>query len=216
MTGFIEKTEEDNMAHYTITPLEKKSIEMHYELFRNNEDGSISTLDVTETWRFGRGFIEEEMECNLDFADSKKFYAKPDEGEQEGCEFDDSIQVLFEFSDDVSIEDQEAFKQCYYRGDEEGRGGVGYIHEGDHNWEIEDEAIWIYPPVKVEFCEEDGTVIRDVKLRTWEEWKELYEKLGGRYLVPRDTYLKPEKIDNPFNPTKTEEEIADLVRSLGL
>ena len=36
------------MSHYTITPLEKKSIYIVYEMFRENDDGSISWFNVED------------------------------------------------------------------------------------------------------------------------------------------------------------------------
>jgi len=171
------------MAHYRLSALGDAHVEMFYELYRSNPDGSISTLDVTEVWRHGYGFIEEVLETNLGHADATE---------------------------------QEDFKEKYYRGDAQGRGGVGFLHEGEHGWEIEDERVRFSSPVRVEFCEAGGTALRDVTLRTRQDWKTLWEDLGRRYVVPKDSFLKPWKIDKPLRATKTEAEIADLVNQLGL
>lgn len=204
------------MPHYRITPLNKNAISMTYELFRSNPDESISTLCITEIWGFGRGFVFDDMESNLDFADSDTFYAKPDEGENEGCELEGLDTVYFEFSDDISEDEQEHFKHCYFEGDDEGRGGVGYIHEGEHEWEIDYQDIEIAAPVIIEFCDEDGNVIRKVELRSRNEHNELHEKLGGRYYVPRDKELRLQKYDHPVQPTKTEEEVTRVIKELKL
>lgn len=200
------------MSHYRITPFNTNAISMIYELFRSNPDESISTLRITEIWGFGRGFIDESMESNLDYADSNMFYAKPDEGENEGCEFEGLDAAYFEFSDDVPEEERERFKQCYFTGDGDGRGGVGYIHEGDHEWEIDYQDIEIAAPVKIDLCDENGHLIREVELRSKDESKELSEALGGRYYIPRDKAIKLEKIDHPVNPTKTEDEVIQIIK----
>ena len=204
------------MAHYRLSALGAAHVEMIFELYRSNPDGSISTLDVTEVWRHGYGFIDEDLETNLGRADDTEFYARPDEGEDEACDFKDSVAVYFEFSEDIDAAEQEDFKEKYHRGDAQGRGGVGYIHEGEHGWGIEDERVRFASPVRVEFCGADGTPLREVTLRTRQESKTLWEDLGRRYVVPNDSALKPWKVDNPHRPTKTEAEIADLVKRLGL
>jgi hypothetical protein len=200
------------MSHYRIRPMNANAISMKYELFRFNPNESISTLCITEIWRFGFGFIHEEMEINLDYADSDTFYAKPDEGENEGCEFEGLDNVYFVFSDNVPENEREQFKQCYFEGDDDGKGGVGYIHEGEHEWEIDYQDIEIAAPVQIDFCDEDGNVIRQVELRSIGESNELHETLGGRYYVPRDKLIKLQKFDRPVKPTKTEEEVNQVIK----
>ena len=41
---------------YRITPLEKKSIVYHVEMYRHNKDGTISWFDLDETFRWGARF----------------------------------------------------------------------------------------------------------------------------------------------------------------
>ena len=99
---------------YLIKPLEKKSIVYHVEMFRENEDGSISWFNIDETYRWGQGFIEEELDCNLPWAGDLVAYARADTGW--GCEFDDSISVEWEFSDDIPPMEQQELKELYYEG----------------------------------------------------------------------------------------------------
>ncbi len=110
------------MAHYRLSALGDAHVEMVYELYRSNPDGSISTLDVTEVWRHGYGFIDEDLETNLGRADDTEFYARPDQGEDEACDFKESVAVYFEFSEDIDAAEQEDFKEKYHRGDAQGRG----------------------------------------------------------------------------------------------
>ena len=148
------------MAHYTITPLEKKSIDAVWELYRENPNtGEIDWVNITDCYRWGRGFIEEGMEVNLPTDKDTTAYCKMDAGEFEGCEFDDSVACYFEFSDAISEEEQESIKKSYYE------NGAGWIYDGEHEWQIEDDYVIIHGPYKIEFCDEDGTVIREVSPR---------------------------------------------------
>ena len=144
---------------YCITPLEKKSIIYHVEMYRHNPDGTISWFNLDETYRWGHGFIEEDLDCNLPWEGDKVAYAKTEPGW--GCEFDDSISIEFEFSDDIDEEEQEDIKEAYYE------GGAGWLYDGEHDWMEEDSAVHIIAPYQVDLCEEDGNVIEsNVKLRT--------------------------------------------------
>lgn len=166
------------MAHYRITPLEKKSISITYEMFRENTDGSISWFNIEDNYRWGVGFLAEDMDCNLSGAESPTQYCKADEGEYEGCEFDDQVACWFEFSDDISEEEQEQIKKNYLEGNEEGQMGAGWLFDGEHNWQEEDSYVVVLGPYKVEFCKENGEVIREVVLRTQEECNKLFEETG--------------------------------------
>ncbi len=148
------------MAHYRITPLEKKSIEVFYELYRQDpESGETQWVNINETYRWGKAFIAEDMDCNLPRKSDNQAYCRMEAGEYEGCEFDDSIAVNFEFSEDITEEEQEEIREAYYE------GGAGWVYDGDHEWEIEDDYVVVYGPYTVEFCDQDGQVIKDVELK---------------------------------------------------
>lgn len=147
------------MAVYLIKPLEKKSVIYHVEMFRENADGTVSWFNLDETWRWGQGFIESDMDCNLPYTDSTVAYCKSNVGW--GCDFDDGISCDFEFSDDITEEEKEAIREAYYE------GGAGWLYDGDHAWQEEDAAVHILAPFQVSLCEDDGTVIEgNVKLKT--------------------------------------------------
>ena len=136
---------------YLIKPLEKKSIVYHVEMFRENEDGSTSWFNIDETYRWGQGFIESDMDCNLPWEGDPIAYCKPDGGW--GCEFDDSISIDWEFSDDI--------KESYYE------GNATWLFDGDHDWQEEDSAIHVIAPYQIDLCEDDGTVIEEnIKLKS--------------------------------------------------
>jgi len=143
---------------YLIKPLEKKSIVYHVEMFRNNDDGSISWFNIDETYRWGQGFIEEDLDCNLPWEGDPVAYCKPDVGW--GCEFDDSISIEWEFSDDLTGLERQEIKESYYE------GGTAWLYDGEHDWQEEDAAVHIIAPYQVDLCEDDGTVIEEnIKLK---------------------------------------------------
>lgn len=147
---------------YRIKPLEKKSISAVYEMYRDNDDGSISWFNIEDHYRWGQGFVEGDMDINLPYEGDDTAYCKNDCGW--GAELEDGVAIFFEFSDDLSEEEQEAIKAAYHE------GGAGWLHEGDHEWQFEDEAIVIAAPYQVDLCEEDGTVIEEnIALRSRNE-----------------------------------------------
>lgn len=146
------------MSVYLVTPLHKKSIIYHVEMFRENADGTISWFNLDETYRWGQGFIDGDMDCNLPWKGDPVAYTKADIGW--GCEFDDSINIELEFSDDITKEEQEAIREAYYE------GGAGWMYDGEHDWQEEDSSVNIHGPYKISLCEDDGTVIEeDVELK---------------------------------------------------
>ena len=168
---------------YVIKPLEKKSIVYHVEMYRNNPDGTISWFNLDETYRWGQGFIEEDLDCNLPWEGDKVAYAKTDCGW--GCEFDDSISIEFEFSDDLTKEQQEEIREAYYE------GGAGWLYEGEHDWQEEDAAVHIWGPYKVSLCKDDGEIITEhVKLRTREDIAKAAEEWRKNNNWPFETAAK--------------------------
>jgi len=143
---------------YVIKPLHKKSIVYHVEMYRNNPDGSIGWFNIDETYRWGQGFVESDLDCNLPWEGDDVAYARADVGW--GCEFDDSCSIEFEFSDDISEEEQEEIRQAYYE------GGAAWLFDGEHSWQEEDTAVHIISPYQIDLCDDDGTVIEEnIKLK---------------------------------------------------
>lgn len=144
---------------YRITPLEKKSIYAHYEMFRDNADGSTSWFNLDDTYRWGQGFIEEDMDCNLPYDDDDTAYCDPAAGW--GAELEDGVGSWFEFSDDLTDQEKQDIEEAY------SENGAGWIYDGEHDWQEEDASIIVLGPFKVDLCEEDGTVIEEnIKLRS--------------------------------------------------
>ena len=138
---------------YRITPLEKKSVEYFVDVFERMPDGTIRGFDVTETWRWGQGFREED---DVVFAtEVDKVHCRPETGW--GCELDDLCAVYVNFSDGFTDEEKEKIESIlrWETEDEDGRCGTAWLYDGDHNWEIEDDHVAILGPVKIELVDED-------------------------------------------------------------
>lgn len=112
---------------------------------------------------------EEEL-AKLNPKERATAYAKTDCGW--GCEFDDSVSVEFEFSDDIDEMEQQEIRELYYE------GGAGWLYDGEHDWQEEDAAVHIIAPYQVSLCDElTGDVIEEnVKLRTKEDLAESVRK----------------------------------------
>jgi len=67
------------------------------------------------------------------------------------------------------------------------------LYDGTHNWQEEDCYIEVMAPYKVDFCTQDGIIIREVKVRSREEQQTLREQLGEGWYIPTDNALEPEK-----------------------
>ena len=144
---------------YRIKPLEKKSVVYHVEMFRENADGSTSWFNLDETFRWGQGFIEADMDCNLPYEDSDLAYCDPNAGW--GSELDDSCACWFEFSDDISEEEQEKIKEAYFE------GGAAWLFDSEHDWQEEDSAIHVLAPFQVDLCDNDGIIVEEnIKLKS--------------------------------------------------
>lgn len=154
---------------YLIKPLEKKSIQWVVEMYRRNNDDTVSWFTVRETYRWGQGFIEEDLDCNLPWQGDDIAYARTDCGW--GSEFDDSVGIEWEFSDDITEQEQEHIQKCYLDGDPNDEncadiGGAAWLFDGSHDWCVEDDSVVIYAPYQVSLCDEDGTVLKEhVKLK---------------------------------------------------
>jgi hypothetical protein len=63
--------------------------------------------------------------------------------------------VSFEFSDDISKGEQKKIKAAYEE------GGMGWLLDGDHNWEIEEDAIVVLAPFKIDLYKDNETLVEE-------------------------------------------------------
>lgn len=114
------KLQESNLNNimktiYRIKPIDKKSIEIFYDVYKELEDGSIVGWNVTELYRWGQGFVE--TEDDLPYLESKYVITDPNVGD--GAELDDHISTNFEFYDELTEEERERIEDCWENGDPE-------------------------------------------------------------------------------------------------
>jgi hypothetical protein len=142
---------------YRITPLEKKSVEYFVDVFERLPDDTIRGFDVTEIWRWGLGFREMDDEVwRFETDTDSGVHCKPEVGW--GCELDDLCAVYVNFSEGFTEEEKSEIEALlrWEREDEDGRCGTGWIYDGDHNWEVEDEHVRITGPVRIDIVDANG------------------------------------------------------------
>ena len=139
---------------YRITPLEKKSVEYFVDVFQHLPDGTIRGFDVTEVWRWGYGFREHDEPVY----DSETDRVRCDPQVGWGCELDDLCGVYVNFSDGFTDDEKAEIESIlrWEREDEDGRCGTGWIYDGDHEWQVEEDCVYILGPVKIDLVDEDG------------------------------------------------------------
>ena len=136
---------------YRIKPLHKKSIEALYDAVDKDNNRRWS---VTETYRWGQGFVEDESE--LPFSDDSEHNVDPSIGW--GCELEDLCAVDFEFDESFTDKEKEEIEELWANGDpndEYERSGVAWLYDGDHNWQVDYDSVTIYGPFKVDKIDED-------------------------------------------------------------
>ena len=130
---------------YRIKPSDKKSVEAFYDVYSKDEQGNIRGWSVTELYRWGQGFVEDESE--LPFSDDRYHSVDPTIGW--GCELEDLCAVDFEFDDSFTEEEKEEIEQLWED------GGAGWLYDGEHDWEVEEDTITILGPFVVDKIDED-------------------------------------------------------------
>ena len=130
---------------YRIKPTDKKSIEAFYDVYKRMPDGSIKGWSVTETYRWGQGFVEDIDE--LPYSDDSEHNVDPTVGW--GCELEDLCAVYFEFDESFSDEEKAEVEQAWED------GGAGWLYDGEHDWEVEEDTITILGPFVVDKIDED-------------------------------------------------------------
>ena len=139
---------------YRITPLEKKNVEYFIDVYERLPNGDIRGFEAHFYYRWGQGFREEDNQP-WDFEVAQGVNCDPQCGW--GCELDDLCGVDVRFDDNFTPEEQAEIRAlCTGEAtDDEDRFGEGWIYDGDHNWEIEDDCVYIHGPVKIDLVNEE-------------------------------------------------------------
>ena len=142
---------------YRIKPSDKKSVEAYYDVYSKDEQGNIRGWSVTELYRWGQGFVEDESE--LPYNDDRYHSVDPTIGW--GCELEDLCAVDFEFDDSFTDEEKEEIEELW------ADGGAGWLYDGEHDWEVEEDTITILGPFVVDKIDEDvyNEIIETIELK---------------------------------------------------
>ena len=138
---------------YRIKPADKKSVEAFYDVYSKDEQGNVRGWSVTELYRWGQGFVEDESE--LPFSDDRYHSVDPTIGW--GCELEDLCAVDFEFDDSFTDEEKEEIEELWANGDpndEYERSGAAWLYDYSE-WEVEEDTITILGPFTVDKIDED-------------------------------------------------------------
>lgn len=139
---------------YRITPLEKKNIEVFYDVYEKTDNGEIRSWNIEELYRWGLGFRHEDNPVTEWEVNSRAIGCDTDAGY--GSELEDLINVSFDFDESYTEEEIETIKNLWFE------GGAGWLYDGDHNYEVDFDSITIYGPVKID-------LIDDITLEIFEE-----------------------------------------------
>ena len=140
---------------WRITPTEKKSIEYFIDVFEQLPDGGVRGFSATFYYRWGQAFRDEDNPPSKWEASRDSIYADPQVGW--GCEFDDLCAVQVDFDENFTEQEQEEIRALCQgdKTDSEDRWGESWIFDGDHNWEIEEDVVYVYAPFKIDLVNEN-------------------------------------------------------------
>lgn len=141
---------------YRVRPEYKKSVDSFCEVVGQDNNGNERRWSVTETYRWGQGFVEDlsELPYKDDFEHTFDFSVGW------GSELDDLCSIDFEFDESFTDEEREQIEQNW---DE---GGRGWLDESSE-WTAEYEDITIRGPFIVDKIDEEvyNVSIEDVELQ---------------------------------------------------
>ena len=140
---------------YRITPIDKKSVNCYYEVYQRLSDDTFKTWNVTELYRWGQGF--KDIDDPVYSTDTE---IDVDTQLGWGCELDDLCACDFEFDETFTDEEKQEVEDAWRD------GGVGWLFDGEHDWEVEHDCVTLYGPFNVDIVDDkDNNVIEeDIKL----------------------------------------------------
>ena len=153
----------ENKVLYRIKPVDKKSIEIVYEAYKERPDGSIVGWSVKELYCWGQGFVEDESE--LPYLEDSYVGTEPNVGD--GAELEDNISIDFDYDDEITEEEREQIEEYWCNGDPEdeyGRSNAAWLYDYS-DWQIESESITIYGPFEVDkITYSDYTIVSEERI----------------------------------------------------
>lgn len=134
---------------YMITPLEKKSIKLIADMYRE-VDGEIQGFQIHDTYRWGRGFLPDD---ELPASGQDTVICSAEVGPD--ADLDDRVALWLDCDDDAVSEQQEEILQAYRD------GGVAWLHENDDGWQIESLDLEIVGPYRIDFVDEECNILEE-------------------------------------------------------
>lgn len=151
---------------FKITPIDKKSIYIVYDVYKIDEQKNVKGFVVRELYRWGQGFREIDEPV---YTEDKVIICDPNLGW--GAELDDSISIDFEYDGEWTEEEKEELENIWLNGDpndEDNRYGAAWLYDFS-DWEVEDEYLEILGPFKVDIIDDTdyNTIIEEnIKLES--------------------------------------------------
>ncbi len=174
------------MKVYRITPLEKKNVEIYYDIFSETDDGTIRSWSITELYRWGIGFRNEDDPVSEYERNGSDITCDPTVGS--GAELDDLIWANFEFGDDFSDDEKQALENEWYD------GGAGWLYDGEHDWQVDYSSLTIHGPVKIDLVDDVTGEVYEEDVQTQNEkidvtWQTVSDQEAGVWPFPIDNSL---------------------------
>lgn len=143
---------------YRITPLEKKSIDYRIDVYEELPDGTVRGWNVVESYRWGVGYRELDNPVMTYETD----LVRCDTRVGPGCDLSDGVATWFDYDDSYTPEEIQDIETQWYNGDDDGRFGAGWLFDGEHDYQVEDDFVEIVGPFKIDLVDEDtGEVLQE-------------------------------------------------------
>lgn len=134
---------------YMITPLEKKSIKLIADMYRE-VDGEQQGFQIHDTYRWGRGFLADD-ELPARGEDQIMCSAEMDLD----YDLDDRVALWIDAEDDDTAALQEEILQAYRD------GGVQWLYENEDDWQIESLDLEITGPYRIDLVDDQGNILQE-------------------------------------------------------
>lgn len=137
---------------YRITPLEKKNVVVTHDVFEEGPDLTLRGWKVEETYRWGAGYRPLEDTISEWEVGNNGIYCDLNEGSA----LDDLCACYFEYDADFTDEEKQEIEKNWEE------GGLSWLHDGAHNWQVERDELLILGPVKIDLVDDfTGEVIEE-------------------------------------------------------
>jgi hypothetical protein len=133
---------------YRITALDKKSVVVTNAVYEDLADGTTRGWSVEETYRWGYGFRSEQDPVTEWELGNNGIHCEATSGF--ACaELTDLCACFFEFDAGFTDEEKQLIENNWHE------GGMSWLHDGEHNWQVEESTMLILGPVLIDLIDTD-------------------------------------------------------------